>query len=246
MEINLRFAVISDIHSNLEALTAVLKDIHERNVDEIICLGDIVGYGPNPNECLELIRSNCSVCIKGNHDAATLESEISDTFNVYARLAIDYTRERLNDENLSFLESLPLIETRNNDTFVHSSPYYPDNWLYVFSEYDAMLGFASFDEDCCYIGHSHIPKVFVENTEKHIFERNEIEVHFEDDNRYIINSGSVGQPRDGDSRAAYGFIDSGSKVYQLIRVDYDYLTTQEKMRMNSLPEFLINRLASGN
>ncbi|MBN1155165.1 metallophosphoesterase family protein [candidate division KSB1 bacterium] len=242
----MRFAVISDIHSNLEALTAVLNDIDKRQVDEIICLGDVVGYGPNPNECIELIRSNCSLCIKGNHDAAISDRVVMEYFNVYAQVAVQFTRDVLDSDNMAYLASLPLIGGKDQETFVHASPYDPDQWYYITTEYHAIFAFASFQGARCYVGHSHIPKIFEAVENKRIREVSNNEVIFSEGHRHLINVGSVGQPRDGDSRSAYGIVDLERNDYQLIRVDYDYRKTQERMKMNSLPEYLINRLALGN
>ena len=159
----MRFAIISDVHSNLEALTRALELIDQESVQEIICLGDVVGYGANPNECVSLVKGRCRVVLRGNHDAAAVDSQNAESFTKNARIAADWTRQQLSQENRQFLEGLPYTFSRDEILFVHSSPYQPESWYYVLSEEDLEVAFQNFTEQVCFIGHSHFPGVFSED-----------------------------------------------------------------------------------
>ncbi|CUT05583.1 metallophosphoesterase family protein, partial [Candidatus Kryptobacter tengchongensis] len=189
----MRIAIISDIHSNLEALTKAFEIIDTKNVDEIVCLGDIVGYGANPNECVELIRKRVKYVVMGNHDyAVAVDPAELFYFSSYARESDLWTREVLTKENLDFLKSLPFTISLKNLLFVHSAPAQPREWEYIFTEAQAKVQFQYFKEKICFIGHSHFPGIFPENG----FYNGKLDRN----TRYIINVGSIGQPRDGDWR----------------------------------------------
>lgn len=242
----MRYALISDIHSNLEALTAVLDHIQTQNADEIICLGDIVGYGPNPNECVNLIRLHCSVAVLGNHDVASLDSSGSEYFNEYAKHALFWTLSTLGETERSFLASLSLSGTVERCLFVHASP---DSsavaWDYIRSTGDAIYNFSCYDRQICFYGHSHVPINFIQLPENEYAVNRSTYFNIEKDNRYLINIGSVGQPRDSNPDAAYGLFDAESNEFWLNRVNYDVVSTQQKMRSFDLPQFLIHRLETG-
>jgi len=241
----LRYGIISDIHGNLEALGAVLEEIQKHKIDQLICLGDIVGYGANPNECIELVRQNCQVILAGNHDYAALKKVDTSNFNNYAQDAIGWTIGNLTPESNAFLETLKVFHKVDQVYFVHSTPMDPTDWNYILSTFDAYQSFQEFQEQICFIGHSHVPIIFM-NRQRHrydIIEKKEL--HIDQKNRYIINVGSVGQPRDLDSRAAYGIFDDELRTFTLYRVEYDIEKTQAKMRAAGLPEFLIVRLQLG-
>ncbi len=241
----MRYGIISDIHGNLEALGAVLEEIQKHKIDQLICLGDIVGYGANPNECIELVRQNCQVVLAGNHDYAALKKVDTSNFNNYAQDAIGWTIGNLKPESNAFLETLKVFHKVDQVYFVHSTPMDPTEWNYILSTFDAYQSFQEFQEQICFIGHSHVPIIFM-NRQRHrydILEKKEL--HIDQKNRYIINVGSVGQPRDLDSRAAYGIFDDELRTFTLYRVEYDIEKTQAKMRAAGLPEFLIVRLQLG-
>jgi predicted phosphodiesterase len=241
----LRYGIISDIHGNLEALSAVLDEIQNREIDQLICLGDIVGYGANPNECIELVRQNCQIILAGNHDYAALKKVDTSNFNNYAQDAIGWTIGNLNPESTAFLDTLKVFHKVDQIYFVHSTPLDPTEWNYILSTYDAYESFQEFQEQICFIGHSHVPIIFL-NRQRHrydVIEKKELLI--DQKNRYIINVGSVGQPRDLDSRAAYGIFDDELRSFTLYRVEYDIEKTQAKMRAAGLPEFLIIRLQIG-
>jgi len=236
-------AIISDIHSNLEALNAVLDDIKNRGIKKIFCLGDIVGYGANPNECVELIRGiNCKSVV-GNHDYGVLGKESLDYFNKYGIIAILWTKKVIKNENLKFLESLPLtIEEKikgKKVIFSHANPKSPELWEYLFPDYvdDA------FDcGDIIFVGHSHIPFV---NSEEGNLLLHEGKIHLDEDKKHLINPGSVGQPRDGINKASYCIFDEKDFKIEIVRVEYDIKKTYEKIIKNGLPEWLGERLFLG-
>jgi predicted phosphodiesterase len=233
----MRIAIISDIHSNLEALKKALELIEKLSIDEIICLGDIVGYGANPNECIELVRRYCTSVIKGNHDAAVLNVSITENFNDQARSAVMWTRAQLTEKNLNYLHQLPLLNTRNDFLFVHSSPCEPSEWEYIFNEFDAMVAFRCFSQKICFIGHSHTPVIFSSTGEY---------VHrITKDERYIVNVGSVGQPRDLNPQLSFGVFDTDTWRYENIRGPYDVELAVKKILATDLPSMLGHRLLMG-
>lgn len=241
----MRTALLSDIHSNLEALLAVITALREASIDRVVFLGDIVGYGASPNECIRLIDGLADTIIAGNHDWACAGKDNIQSFNPRARTAAEWTRKELTAENKAFLLSLPLKEKYENSVFVHSTPYFPESWDYVTSSSDAALCFESFSAELCFIGHSHIPAVFTLQPDHKIISETPEALSLSEGSRYIINCGSIGQPRDKNPMAAYGIHDSGDKTFQLKRVAYDIQTAQKKILAAGLPEFLAKRLESG-
>ena len=232
----MRAAVLSDIHSNLEALRAVMKFIDTLEVTDIFCLGDLVGYGPHPNECVELIRERSAIVLKGNHDAGATGELDPDHFNAYGRAALDWTKTVLSDENSSFLASLPMTAEREGAFLVHSSPAKPENWRYVLTWREAQECFQAFTTPVCFIGHTHVSVVIGEQGTVNAFER---------ETRQLINVGSVGQPRDGNHRASFGLIDTDQWTYQNYRIEYDIQKTVDAITAAQLPEYLGRRLFLG-
>ncbi len=246
----MRYAIISDIHSNLEALQAVLKTIQKEGTDKIVCLGDIVGYGPNPNECIELVQQQCDIIITGNHDFACIKDTELYYFNQYAARAIEWTVTVLSKENLDYLVSLPFVDRIENYVLVHSSPFEPQSWDYILSKDDAVFNFSQFDkyDKICFIGHSHHPIIYIEKSENNKLSysyKTVANLQLEENERYIINVGSVGQPRDGNPDSAFGIIDTSTQTYQLKRVRYEVRKTHQKMISAGLPSFLAERLLIG-
>ncbi|KJU82369.1 Phosphoesterase [Candidatus Magnetobacterium bavaricum] len=238
------YAVISDVHSNLHALEAVLKDISERRIDEIYFVGDAVGYGPQPNLCIDLLKRDCGILIAGNHDWAVLEYISTEYFNVHAADAVTYNREIMTEEHMQDLEKFNLLKSseKRNALFVHATPLVPENWDYLFSVKDAEVNFESFEQRFCFIGHSHTPVIIEQQqTEEILIHRTKTEIN--DTSRYIVNDGSVGQPRDGDPRASYVIVEDAS--IEIVRVQYDVSKTQKEMEAAKLPFRLIERLAYG-
>jgi predicted phosphodiesterase len=246
-------AIISDIHGNLEALTAVLARIKELQISQIICLGDIIGYGPNPIECLDLVISQCQWTILGNHDQAALFDP--EGFNPVASRAIYWTRKQLEadqsakaDQRWDFLGELPRRHDEGKYLFVHGSPRDPTN-EYVFPEmiYDRDLMGSLFSriEGCCFQGHTHLPGCFTENREFYTPDQSDFVFNLSD-TKCMFNVGSVGQPRDGDPRACFVVLDSDQGRVEYHRVEYDVETTSKKIyAIRDLDDVLGDRLLGG-
>lgn len=241
----MRYLVISDIHANLVALEAVLQDA-AKEWDCIWCLGDIVGYGPNPNECAELLQQHEHLSLSGNHDWAVLGKLDIESFNSEARTALRWTQQTISEETRQFLAQLPPLRVEAPFTLAHGSPRQPV-WEYILDERSAGENFSHFDTMYCLVGHSHVPLLFEDmgggksraslpdyGETLHLGER-----------RMIINPGSVGQPRDSDPRAAYALLDTDTMTWEHHRVAYDIAETQERMREAGMPFRLVARLELG-
>jgi predicted phosphodiesterase len=243
----MRCAIIADIHSNLAAFKAVLVDVKQRGgVEEIWCLGDIVGYGPDPHDCIELLRQTKHVCVAGNHDLAAVRQIDNSEFNPDAVAAAEWTAEQLNSRDVSYIKNLPRVVTRGDCTLVHGSPREPI-WEYVLSISGARENFAHFQTQFCLLGHTHVPAAFsYDEGGACSFRQFSTEQELTPNKaRMIINPGAVGQPRDGDPRASYAIYDSDKKLFWLYRVDYDVTITQAKMVEQKLPMRLVARLSHG-
>lgn len=269
----MRVLILSDIHANLIALETVLSDASGK-YDAIWCLGDVVGYGPRPNECIELMRSKAKLCVMGNHDWAVLGRDgiNVDDFNPQAREAVMWTREQLTTENLAYLDSLvdvPIHPDGLDDILLtHASPREPV-WEYILTPTTAMENFVFFTEDICLVGHTHKPAIYrwsvsnktVSNesgadvageedamaTVQYLQPPVGVSVHLETNatQRLIVNPGSVGQPRDNDARSAYAIFDTEKRLWQQERVAYPIELTQNQMREAGLPKRLSDRLSFG-
>lgn len=237
----MRIAIISDIHSNLEALKTVLKYIENEKISRIICLGDVVGYGPRPNECVDLVREKCERTLLGNHDSASLDETDINFFNEYARQAILWTRKRLNQETKEFLRSLPYTYPEGNTLYVHSSPVEPEEWHYVLSVGEAKYYLNQIKYSLVFIGHSHVAVTFTLEQGK----LDESNFLLSPKDRYIVNVGSVGQPRDGDPRASFVIFDTQERRIQYIRLEYNVRKTFEEIMEQDIPPLLAHRLLNG-
>ncbi len=239
-----RVAVISDIHSNLEALMAVLEDIEDEKVEKIYCCGDIIGYGANPNECVEEIKKRNIPVVLGNHDSAALKLTDVSHFNEIARSAILWTRKNTSAENLKWIEGLPYTIKAPPFFIVHASPKDPKQWNYILTMGDARLNFQYFDEQICFLGHSHQP-FFIELHDKNLYCPTQNTISIKEGYRYLINVGSVGQPRDRNANAAYVICDLSDNSIQLKRVPYDIPSAQQKIIDAGIPQELAERIAFG-
>ena len=251
-------AIISDIHANLEALTAVLKDIERQEITEIICLGDIVGYGPDPEGCIDIIR-RCKLTIMGNHDEGVIDGPAVG-FTLRARQALDWTRDQLKPHWFSggekkarwkFLDRLPATYEKDNIFYAHGSPRQPTTEYILRTDCDPMIGSAKLDEIfsmfkwLCFVGHTHDPGI-IPSDQYRFLTPQEINYTYEvkEGTKFIINVGSVGQPRDGDKRACYVTVDGKTIRYQ--RIEYDYNKTAERIFASpQLDRYFGERLALG-
>ncbi|MCD6577590.1 MAG: metallophosphoesterase family protein [Anaerolineaceae bacterium] len=239
----MRILVFSDIHSNFTALEAVLSMV--QNVDAYWCLGDLVGYGPDPNECIERVRELPNLtCVRGNHDAAALGKVDQQTFNHEASLAITWTKRALNAKSQEFLLSLPEKIVVGNVTLVHGSPRNPV-WEYVMDYMTAMRVFSYFETRICMVGHTHVPAIWKEDAEKTpstpVIDYHKTAIL----SKAILNPGSVGQPRDHDPRASYAIFDSEKSTWELRRISYDFAAVQDRIKKSGLPWRHALRLAEG-
>jgi predicted phosphodiesterase len=243
----MRYAILADIHANLAAFTAVLDDIKNRGgVEEIWCLGDVVGYGPDPHPCLELLCRHRHVCVAGNHDWAAIGKLDTNYFNPDAAAACHWTARQLSPDDVDYLKKLLLVIEKGDFTLAHGSPREPI-WEYLLSTDAAQENFAHFKSPFCLVGHSHVPLAF-QYGETGVVSFNPFSPDIDlalGESRLIINPGGVGQPRDGDPRASYAIYDSETKMVRLYRVPYDIRATQAKMVERGLPIRLATRLSFG-
>ncbi|KXK16754.1 MAG: putative phosphoesterase [Chloroflexi bacterium OLB15] len=242
----MRILIISDIHANLTAFETVLNDA-KNDWDYVWCLGDVVGYGPDPNECVDLLKTLPMLCLAGNHDWAALGRLDIRTFNPDARKAVDWTRNTLTPVNIAFLEALPTTFVIGNYTLAHGSPREPV-WEYILEPLIAALNFSHFETPYCLVGHTHQPIIYEQVSEHGDTEaispvyraRRQL-----NGRRQIINPGSVGQPRDANPDAAYALLDDETNTWEYRRVPYDIPAVQKRMREYDMPERLIARLEHG-
>ena len=241
----MRVLLITDIHANLVALEAVIKDVGE--VDAVWCLGDVVGYGPRPNECCAWVAEHAAITVVGNHDWASLGRLDLHDFNESARQSTAWTIDQLTEQWKAWLDALPNRYIEGETTLVHGSPRHPV-WEYLLRPAQAVANFEHFDTDICFVGHTHAPVIFQETLVRHGepgYPPPPNEPIALTTGRYIVNPGSVGQPRDGDPRAAYAIYDPEARQIEFRRLAYDVALTQRQMREANLPERLIARLAMG-
>jgi predicted phosphodiesterase len=246
----LRFLILSDIHANWEALEAVLRDAADQRYQAVLCLGDIVGYGPNPNEVTAWVRAHADVVIRGNHDKACSGAAAFDSFNSAAQCSSRWTRDELLEEHAQWLHNLDRGPVLVEDfDLVHGAP--DDEDRYIFHEHEAEIGLLHAEERLTFFGHTHVQGGFIGEPYRRRFEVARLnalpsQIAIVPDRMYLLNPGAVGQPRDGDARAAYCVYDSGARVVEFYRVDYDIRTVQEKILARGLPQELAFRLASGD
>jgi diadenosine tetraphosphatase ApaH/serine/threonine PP2A family protein phosphatase len=240
-----RYAVLSDVHGNMQAMRAVADSLRSTSLDAAVCLGDVVGYGADPGEVVAAVRDLCEVVVVGNHDAAAASDDHGFSFNEWAREAILWTRGELTAEQRSYLAALPLEAAHEGALLVHSSPSNPAAWPYVVARRHARIAFKAFDERLCFVGHTHEPAFYVwDGRDARVGELPKLTM--EDGSRYIVNVGSVGQPRDGDPRAAYGVVDTEVGTVEIRRVEYDAELAGRRIVEAGLPVFLAERLTHGN
>lgn len=239
-----KYAVIADIHANLEALNAVLDHARSQSVTDFICAGDIVGYNASPAECLRLIRQLSCPVVCGNHDYYCSHDEVSlDDFQPAAAIVIDWTRRQLSLDDKAWLKQLPLSKVFTGITLVHATLDMPERWGYVFDAYMADAHFNYQNTPVCFHGHTHVPVIFEKKREVLRIPPGDLELAL--GTKYFINAGSVGQPRDGDPRASYLTYEPKTRTIRHHRVDYDIETAMEKIQSAGLPDRLALRLGVG-
>ncbi len=241
----MRIGIFSDVHSNLEALKTVLKFFDDIEVTQYLFLGDLVGYGANPNECIELVKELRCTGVAGNHDFGALKKGSLQDFNPAAAEALLWTQAQLNEDAKLYIESLELTERFDPCFLVHGAPSSPSSWEYIFTLKEAIYEFNFFPTRVCLIGHTHYPFAIVKTPEGAFNSIEEEEFIVQDNNRYLINVGSVGQPRDGDPRACVAVFDNKTDKFFFKRLDYDIPKAQQKILDAGLPSFLAYRLSQG-
>jgi predicted phosphodiesterase len=239
----MRIAIFGDIHANLEALEVVLADAREQGCTSYICLGDVVGYNANPRECLQIVQSLKCPVVKGNHDDYASSDSSLESFNPLAEVAIQWTRDQLTSAEKAWLGALPLISKLQGFTVVHASLEDPGGWGYVLNQLDAAASFSKQTTKLCFFGHTHNPRAYIKDSSVVGLPFEQLVV--EPDKRYFVNVGSVGQPRDGDWRAAYVVFDEEKRLIRLRRLRYDLEKTQGKILAAGLPPRLADRLTYG-
>lgn len=241
----MRYAIISDIHGNLEAFRAVLDALSGERIDAYLSMGDVVGYGADPKECLKLLKSlEPQVLIAGNHEWGVLGQLEMEDFNDLARDAVIWTRNILDKDEIEYIKSFQLVHEDESMTLVHGTLNMPEEFYYIFDADDAYATMNQMKNYLCFTAHTHVPAVFRSDHDK-IETPEEKNIKIDTDRRYVINAGSIGQPRDGDRRAAYAIYDDEESVVELKRVEYDVKKAGEKILKTGLPARLAYRLAEG-
>ena len=242
----MRIGILSDIHSNYEALTKVLEVAADMNIDRLICMGDIIGYGAEPNPCCELIREHCDVTLMGNHDAAVIGMMDTEYYYPAAKHALFWTRAQLTEENFQWLYGLPYSYEWQNLGFFHSAPIMPSGFFYVVRQEDAQAHLKVYDklQEFNFVGHSHLTCQYLLG-DRRVEDVTGQAVKAQEDRKWIINVGSVGQPRDRDNRSCFGMFDTQAQTFEHVRVEYDIDTTADKILRAGLDEKFAKRLFAG-
>jgi diadenosine tetraphosphatase ApaH/serine/threonine PP2A family protein phosphatase len=232
-----RLALISDIHANLPALEAVMADVDRERPDAVLCMGDIVGYGADPGPCLAIVRERCDAVVLGNHDLAVATGEGIGMLPSHGQVAAEHNAEALSAADLAWLSQRPLTATAHGVTLAHASPQFPERWMRIESFFLAQEQFRHFETDICFVGHTHLPGVLSEKLGV---------LRPRPGHRFMINTGSVGQPRDGDPRACIGYFDTETFAFDLKRIPYNVDRARQRIQEEGLPYALGRRLERGN
>jgi predicted phosphodiesterase len=241
----MRYAIFADIHANLDALEVVLSACKKESVDRYLCAGDVVGYAAQPCECIEKIREYGVTVVAGNHDWAAVKLYSTEYFNPVAAEALLWTRGELSAAHCDFLVNLKLVFNNKDLTLVHGTLNYPEDFNYLTDAYLAQESFRILESSVCFVGHTHMPGVFVKEESGTIHYLRENSIKLDDSNSYIINVGSVGQPRDSNPQAVYCVYDTSKKEVKIRRVSYDISSASSKIILKGLPAFLGERLFKG-
>ncbi len=241
----MRYGIFSDVHANLEALEAVLEAYQSEAIDKYICAGDLVGYGADPDECVAKLKTLGISVVAGNHDWASVNFFSEENFNPLARQALAWTKTCLKEKSRDYLESLKLVFQDEGLTVVHSSLYKPQDFGYILNDYDARDTFGLLETNLCFIGHTHVPGVYIKDMLDNVFYKEDSVVTLQKYDTYIINAGSVGQPRDGNPDACFCVYDTEKNMVHFKRVKYNVCQAREKIIARGLPEYLGDRLLTG-
>lgn len=239
----MKFAIIADIHGNLDAFQVVLEDAKKQQVTHYACLGDVVGYNANPKECLDIVRAMNMPCVKGNHDEYCSSEEHLEGFNPAAAEAVNWTRTQLSEDDCQWLRDLKYTRMVTNFTIVHATLDGPQRWGYVFDKLAAAASFTYQNTSVCFFGHTHVPVAFMKDSVVRGGTYSKFKT--EPGKKYFVNVGAVGQPRDNNPKAAYVLYDTVDGTIEIRRLDYDIAAAQKKILAAGLPERLAERLAYG-
>lgn len=243
-----RFGLVADVHANLHALNAVLAALAEEGIEEIWCLGDVVGYGGDPEACVAMVRERCAGTVRGNHDAAAVEVGLRASFNPHARAAIERQADLLSRDALEWLSSLPAVLELGDVVLLHASFADPEAFPYVLGARDAARELAALPGRWGFYGHTHVPALWRMDAGGRVEDLPAGPVgatRLDPPGRYLVNPGAVGQPRDGDPRAACAIFDRGSAGLSFLRVPYDVPAAQSSIRRAGMPEIEADRLERG-
>lgn len=241
----MKYAILGDIHANLEALEAILDDAHKQGAERYACTGDIVGYNADPKACLQQVRQIGCTVVQGNHDYYAACNEPAEFFTPIAQRSIRWTRRQLSPFDRRYLRHLPLIADVDDFTIVHSSLNHPHRWSYILRPRLAEESFRNQFRALCFYGHTHCPTTFIKFADGAIEQSYQDSITIEPNRHYLVNVGSVGQPRDRNPLAAYTLYDSEAHSIKHRRVPYDIATAQRKVRAAGLPFRNALRLAGG-
>lgn len=238
-----KYAILGDVHANLEALQAVIEDARQKGVTDFVCVGDVVGYNASPSQCIKIIRDLGCITVRGNHDHYCSYAESLDDFQPLAASVIAWTRRQLSEDDVQWLHGLPYKKACSGFTLVHSTLDVPERWEYVFDTLAVEANFNYQMTALCFHGHTHVPMIYEKQREIMRIEPCKIKLSL--GKKLFINVGSVGQPRDNDPRSSYVTFNTKTKEIEFVRVAYDLETAMEKNRKAGLPERLAARLAIG-
>ncbi|MBU1726333.1 MAG: metallophosphatase family protein [Candidatus Omnitrophica bacterium] len=241
----MRYGIFSDIHANLEAFDAVLKAYDKEAIDQYFCVGDVVGYGADPDECAKKNKELAKVTVAGNHDWAAVNLFSAQYFNPFAREALSWTTNNISESSKVYLQSLGLVYKNNDFSLVHGTLNNPQDFDYMRDTTYAKETFGLMETKVCFVGHSHIAGIFTMSEDKTLHYTEQPFAQINDDCKYIVNTGSVGQPRDADPRACFCIFDTEKKEVSIKRVAYDIKTASKKIIRAGLPQFLGSRLFVG-
>jgi predicted phosphodiesterase len=239
----MKYLVFSDIHGNAQALDKVIEEIAVIRPDFVVSLGDVVGYGANPSDCIDLVDMHCDIRICGNHDFVAAGLAESENFNITARISIEWTKNSLSARQKELLSKYDTVRRHGECLFAHSSPVFPLDWEYVYTIGQAKSIFRETDAPFILIGHTHIPGIISYDPVSGFNVESSSKIETEPSRRYLINVGSIGQPRDGLSAASFALIDTQRGRISLRRIPYNVTEAQERIRAEGLPESLASRLA---